>query len=144
MPKPPLPPELDAFLAQPNPAVIGTVEPGGSPHTAPTWYLWRDGRVEVNMAATRKRLGHLRRDPRVSLTVIDSDDWYRHVTLRGRVVTLEEDTELAGIDGLSEQYTSRPYARRDEARVQAIIEVDSWHAWVHGRPWVPAAAGSNR
>jgi PPOX class probable F420-dependent enzyme len=140
MPNPPLPPELDTFLAQPNPAVIATLEPDGAPHSAPTWYLWEGGRLEVNMAATRKRLGHLRRDPRVSLTVIDAGDWYRHVTLQGRVVSMEEDTDLEGIDRLSRQYTSRPYARRGEARVHAVIEVEGWHGWVHGRPWQPASA----
>jgi PPOX class probable F420-dependent enzyme len=135
MPTPPLPPELDTFLARPNPAVIATLEPDGAPHTAPTWYIWQDGRIEVNMAASRKRLEHLRRDPRISLTVIDADDWYRHVTLRGRVVSMDDDPQLESIDRLSRQYGGQPYANRDEPRVQAVIEVEKWHAWVHGRPW---------
>jgi PPOX class probable F420-dependent enzyme len=138
MPKPPLPSELDAFLRRPNPSVIGSLQADGAPHTAATWYLWQDGRVEVNMAASRKRLNHLRNDPRVSLTVTDAEDWYRHVTLRGRVVALADDTDLQGIDRLSRHYTSAPYSRRDEPRVQAVIEIDWWHAWVHGRPWRPS------
>lgn len=138
MPKPPLPQALDDFLAQPNPSVIGTLEDDGAPHTAPTWYLWEDGRVLVNMADSRKRLDHLRRDPRVSLTVLDNDDWYRHVTLTGRVVSLEDDPDLEGIDRLSRQYTGNAYPRRDEPRVQAVIEIDGWHAWDHGRPWRPS------
>src|SRR4051812_29099388 len=117
MPKPPLPPELDSFLAQPNPCVIATIEPGGAPHSAATWYIWNDGRVEGNMAASRKRLRPLEQDPRVSLTVVDSQDWYRHVTLQGRVVTIEDDPGLAGIDRLSQHYTGQSYARREEARV---------------------------
>jgi PPOX class probable F420-dependent enzyme len=137
MPKPPLPAELNTFLEQPNPAVIATLQPDGAPHSAPTWYIWADGRVHVNMAASRKRLDHLRSDPRVSLTVMAADDWYRHVTLRGRVVAMDDDAGLAGIDRLSQHYTSQPYARRDEPRVQAVIEIDGWHAWVHGRPWRP-------
>ena len=71
MPKPPLPPEIEEFLAEPNPSVIATVAPDGSPHTAATWYLWEDGRVLVNMDEGRKRLAYLRRDPRVSLTALD-------------------------------------------------------------------------
>ena len=39
MPKTPVPPELDEFLTQPNPSVIGTVAADGSPHTAATWYV---------------------------------------------------------------------------------------------------------
>ena len=104
MPKPPLPAELDEFLQRPNPAVIATLKPDGAPHTVATWYLWEGGRILVNMDEGRARLEYLRRDPRVSLTVIDGDDWYRHVSLRGRVVSLEDDTDLAEIDRLSQRY----------------------------------------
>ena len=44
------------FLTRPNPAVIATLRPDGFPHTAATWYVWEDGRVLVNMDATRRRL----------------------------------------------------------------------------------------
>src|SRR5690348_3270732 len=129
MPKPPLPPELDALLRMPNPAVIATLKPGGAPHSVATWYLWDDGRVLVNMDASRRRLDHLRHDPRVSLTVLDGEDWYRHVSLRGRVVELAEDEGLRNIDRISRHYRGRPYPTRDNARYDAWIEVDSWHAW---------------
>src|SRR4051812_35270786 len=104
MPKPPLPPELDEFLARPNPAVIGTLMPDGSPHTVATWYLWEDGRVLVNMEEGGAGLESLRRAPRVSITAPDGDDWYRHVSLRGRVVSLGDDVDLAEIDRLSQRY----------------------------------------
>jgi PPOX class probable F420-dependent enzyme len=129
MPKPPLPPEHDEFLSRPNPAIIGTLKPDGAPHTVATWYLWENGRVLVNMDEGRARLDYLRRDPRVSLTVLDGDDWYRHVSLRGRVVSLEDDRGLAGIDRLSQHYRGAPYRNRQRGRVNAWIEVDSWHAW---------------
>ena len=135
MPKPPLPPKLAEFLSKPNPSVIATLHPDGSPHTAATWFLWEDGRVLVNMDEGRKRLTHLRADPRVSITVLGKDDWYHHVTLRGQVVSLEPDTELEAIDRLSRQYTGQPYQRRDRGRISAWIEVASWHSWAGGQPW---------
>ena len=88
MPKPPLPPELDQFLAQPNPAVIATLRPDGSPHTAATWYLWEGGRMLVNMDESRKRLDYLRSDPRASITVMGQENWYYHVSLSGRAISL--------------------------------------------------------
>ena len=135
MPKPPLPQELEEFLSQPNPAVIATLQADGAPHTAATWYLWDDGRVLVNMDEGRKRLGHLQRDPRVSLTVLGNEGWYHHVTLRGRVVELEDDASLDGIDRLSRHYLGNPYSQRDRGRVNAWIEVDAWHAWAMGQAW---------
>jgi PPOX class probable F420-dependent enzyme len=136
VPKPPLPRELDEFLSRPNPSVIATLRPDGSPHTAATWYLWEGGRVLVNMDEGRTRLEHLRRDPRVSITVLGADDWYRHVTLNGRVGAIEDDPRLEAIDRLSRHYTGHPYPQRDRRRFSAWIEVESWHSWSSGRPWV--------
>src|SRR4051794_21710540 len=134
MPKPPLPPELGELLARPNPAVIATLKPDGAPSTVATWYLWEDGRALVNMDEGRRRLDHLRRDPRVSLTVLDGDSWYRHISLRGRA-SLVDDPDLTDIDRLATLYTGKPYAQRDRGRVSGWIVVESWHAWNGGRPW---------
>jgi hypothetical protein len=66
VPTVPVPPDVDEFLSRPNPAVVATLRPDGSPHTAATWYDWEDGRVLLNMDETRLRLRFLRRDPRAS------------------------------------------------------------------------------
>lgn len=121
-------------MAKPNPAIIASLRKDGSPHTAPTWYDWENGRVLVSMDESRRRLEHLRRDPRVSLTVLASEDWYEHVTVMGRVVSLENDPELADIDRLAIRYTGRPYRDRDRRRVSAWIEIDSWHSWARTPP----------
>jgi hypothetical protein len=81
------------------------------------------------MDASRRRLDHLRNDPRVSLTVLDGEDWYRHVSLRGQVVELSEDAGLRSIDRISRHYRGRLYPARDSPRYDAWIEVDTWHAW---------------
>jgi PPOX class probable F420-dependent enzyme len=129
VPKPPLPPRLDAFLAKPNASVIATVRPDGSPVTVATWYVWEGGRVLVNMDEGRRRLAHLRADPRVSLTVMDIANWGSHVSLQGRVVSLEEDSGLSDIDRIAMHYTGKPYYERKRGRFSAWIEVEQWHAW---------------
>lgn len=129
MPRPPVPPEIDEFLRAPHPAVLATLRPDGSPHTVATWYDWEDGRVLVNMRNTRLRLRYMWRDPRVAITILDKDDWYTHVSLIGRVVSIEDDADLAGIDRLSMRYRGQPFRRRDEIRLNAWIEVDRWHRW---------------
>jgi len=134
MPTPPLPAELQEVLVKPNPAVVGTVRPDGTPNTVATWYLWEDGRALVNMDEGRRRLGYLRIDPRVSLTVLDGEQWYRHISLRGRVA-LHDDPDLADIDRISRHYTGQPYGDRKRGRVSAWIEVDSWHSWAVNQPW---------
>ena len=136
MPKPPLPSELQTLLSKPNPAVMATLNRDGDPVSVATWYLWEDGRALVNMDQGRKRLEYLRNEPRVSLTVLDGESWYRHITLHGRI-SLEDDTDLKQIDRISTHYMGNPYSQRDRGRVNGWIEVESWHAWNGGRPWNP-------
>jgi hypothetical protein len=77
----------------------------------------------------RKRLGHLRNDPRVTLTVLDGDDRYTHVTLIGRVTERWDDADLADIDRLSRHCLGLPYTKRDRARGSGWIEIDRRHGW---------------
>ncbi len=107
---------------------MATVRPDGSPHSVATWYDWVDGLILLNMDETRARLGHLRRDPRVSLTVLD-DDWYTHVSLAGIVERLTDDPELVDIDRLALRYTGRPFRNRTARRVSAWMRVMRWHRW---------------
>jgi PPOX class probable F420-dependent enzyme len=129
MPKPPLPETLVEFLSEPNPAVIATIAPNGSLHTAATWYVWDDGRVLVNMDEGRKRLAHMRNDPRVALDVLDEGGWYTHLSIVGHIDEMRDDTGLADIDRVARQYTGKPYPRRDRGRISAWIAVDGWHGW---------------
>ncbi|PZT71140.1 PPOX class F420-dependent oxidoreductase [Streptomyces sp. SW4] len=129
MSKPPLPEQAVALLSRPNPCVMATVRSDGAPVSTATWYLWDDGRVLVNLDEGRVRLKHLRRDPRVTLTVLDGDNWYTHLTLIGRVTELRDDEGLADIDRLARHYTGKPYPDRDRPRVSAWIEVERWHGW---------------
>ena len=129
MPKPPLPDELQALLREPNPAVMASLKPDGSPLTVATWYLFEDdGRVLMNLDHSRARLEHLRHDPRVSLTVLDNN-WYRHVSLHGRVVAIEPDEELQGHRPALNHYRDelqepreRPLQRLDRDRHLARME----------------------
>ncbi|MGV9774958.1 PPOX class F420-dependent oxidoreductase [Streptosporangium sp. NPDC003464] len=129
MSNPPLPEEAVAMLKRPNPAVIATLRSDGQPVSTATWYLWDDGRILVNMDKGRKRLDHIRNDPRVTLTVLDEDNWYTHLSIIGHVAEIRDDTDLADIDRLAQQYLGKEYPRRDRDRVSAWIEIDRWHGW---------------
>ncbi|HEY8776257.1 MAG TPA: TIGR03618 family F420-dependent PPOX class oxidoreductase [Gaiellaceae bacterium] len=135
MPRAPVPPDVDEFLRKPNPAVVASLRRDGSPHTVATWYAWEESRALLSMEENRLRLRFMRRDPRVALTVLDHDDWGRHVSLLGRVVAIDEDVGLRDIDRLAVRYTGEPFRTRDRRRVSAWIEVDAWHGWVGAQAW---------
>lgn len=134
MPKGLPPPELHELLKQPNPCVVATIRPDGELHTAATWYEWTDaGELLLNMDASRKRLGYMRADPRVALTILTADNWYEHVSLIGRVRELRPDPDLADIDRIARRYTGSEYPDRQRDSWTAVIEVRSWHGWSSGR-----------
>ena len=129
MPTPPLPERVVALLREPRPAVMATIAADGRPVTVATWYLLEDdGRVLLGLDAGRARLEHMRRDPRISLTVL-AEDWYTHVSLQGRVASIVDDEGLRDIDRLSRHYTGEPYSNRERPRVSAHVEIERWHAW---------------
>ena len=129
MATPPFPAHVVEKLRQPNPCTITTLRPDGQPVSVATWYLLDGDRILVNMDHTRRRLQHLRDDPRVALTVLDKESWYNHVSVSGRVVEIADDDDLVVIDRMSQHYRGQPYPQRDSPRVNAWIEVERWHGW---------------
>lgn len=140
MPAAPVPDDVAAFLAEPNIAVVASLNAKGAPHTAATWYDWEDGRVLLSMDQSRLRLRHLRNDPRVAMTVIDTGDWYRHISLLGEVEEMHDDDGLADIDRLARRYTGAEYETRDSPRVSAWVRIGRWHGWDASRARVTDAS----
>jgi PPOX class probable F420-dependent enzyme len=136
VPTSPLPQKLLDLLAKPNPAVMATVAADGRPVTVGTWYLLEpDGTILLGLDAERARLKHLRRDPRVSLTALAEGDWYTHISVQGRVVSIVDDEGLRDIDRIATHYTGRPYRNRTRPRVSARVEIERWHGWRGGAPF---------
>lgn len=130
MSKPPVPDDVVAMLRKPNPSVMTTLRPDGQPVSTATWYLWQDdGRVLVNLDEGRKRLEYLRNDPRATLTVLDNENWYTHVSLIGRASEIDVDPGFEVIDRLAHHYLGTEYPNRERTRVSVLLEVQRWHGW---------------
>jgi PPOX class probable F420-dependent enzyme len=86
-----------------NPAVLGTVNPDGSPQTSVVW-VGRDGDdLLISSAAGRRKEKNLRREPRVSLSVYDKNDPLQYIEVRG-TATVSEDAGRALAVLLAERY----------------------------------------
>ena len=125
-----LPTHVTELLSRPCPAVIATVGPDGRPVSVITWYLLEnDGHVLLSIDADNARgdrLEHLRRDPRLSLTVMDPQNWYTALTVVGRAVQFFDDEELAAVDRMGIHYTGETYPKR-APRVAVRVAVDAWY-----------------
>jgi len=75
---------------EPNPAILATINPDGSPQTSVVW-VGRDGdELVISSQAGRRKERNIRRDPRVSISVYDRDDPQQYAEVRG-VATVTED-----------------------------------------------------
>jgi PPOX class probable F420-dependent enzyme len=91
------------LLDDPNPAVLATINPDGSPQTSVVWVGRDEDDLLISTAAGRRKERNLRRDPRASLTVYDQRDPQRYVEVRGRA-TVTEDSGRALAVWLAEAY----------------------------------------
>jgi PPOX class probable F420-dependent enzyme len=81
--------DLGGFLDEPIVAVLATLRADGSVLQSPVWHEWRDGGFNVWTGANDVKSRHLRRDPRASIVVAESDFPTRGIEVRGeaRIVT---------------------------------------------------------
>ena len=120
-----LDPKVNALLSRPNFAHLSTLMPDGSPNTTPVWIGVRDDRLVIGSGEGSLKVRNLRRDPRLSLSVIDFHDPYEEVQIRGRVVEFRDDSKFEIMDEISRKYVGKEFPWRDPAgRVALVIEIE--------------------
>jgi len=106
-------------------ASLGTLMPDGSPQVTPVWCDFDGEHVIVNSAKGRQKDKNIRRDPRVALAIIDPENPYRYLEIRGRVVEIIEHGADAHIDKMAKKYLGAdkyPYRQPGEVRVMYKIQ----------------------
>ena len=113
-------------------ASLATLMPNGDVQVTPVWVDVDDGSVLFNSARGRVKDKNVRRDPRVTLTLIDPDNPYRYLEVRGRVVDITEKGAAQHIDKLAKKYLGvdkYPYAQPGEVRVLYRVKPEHVHAY---------------
>ncbi len=83
---------------------LGTLMPDGSPQVTPVWVDREGETVLVNTAKGRQKDKNIQRDPRVAVTLIDPENPYRYLEIRGRVVETTENGAKDHIDKMAKKY----------------------------------------
>jgi PPOX class probable F420-dependent enzyme len=113
-----------ALIDRPILATLATVSSDGAPQVTPLWIETQDGDLLINTAQGRAKARNIERDRRVAITVIDPENPYNVVALKGTVV--EETTEGADdhIDRLAHKYMGvDKYPMRQEGEVRIILRI---------------------
>jgi PPOX class probable F420-dependent enzyme len=127
----PIPPSHADLLERPITAALATTLPNGTPQVTPVWFDLADGHVQINSAAGRLKDRAIRANPYVALMVLDPQDSYRYIQVRGPVVLISEEGGDAHINALSQRYEGKDYAfTPGQVRVRYVIRPE--HVDVHG------------
>jgi len=120
---------LDQFmdlLKQKKPlAALATVMPDGTPQVTPVWFDFDGRHIRVNTAKGRVKARNMQQGSRVALAIVDPDNPYRYVQVRGRVALATENGADEHIDSLARKYLGKdryPFRQPGEVRIRYEIE----------------------
>ena len=120
-----IPPNVRKLCERKNLAHITTLLPDGSPQVSVVWVEIDGDRIVFNTAEGRAKPRNLRRDSRVAVSIVDSENPIAAAWIRGRVVEITDKGADAHIDKLAKKYMgldTYPMHRADETRLIVVIE----------------------
>lgn len=112
-------------------ASLATVMPDGSPQVTPVWFDCEDDTIRVNSAAGRVKSRNMKVGSPVALCIMDPENPYRYLQIRGHVQSVTEHGASAHIDLLAKKYLGQdkyPFGQPGEVRVLFVIKPKSTSA----------------
>jgi PPOX class probable F420-dependent enzyme len=116
---------LDLLTEKKAFASLATIMPDGSPQVTPVWFDYEGGAIRVNTAKGRVKARNMKEGGPVALSIMDPDNPYRYLQIRGRVRRVVEAGADRHIDSLAKKYLGKdkyPFARAGDVRVMYEIE----------------------
>ena len=115
---------LDLLTKKAALAHLATIQPDGSPQVTPVWFDYTDGKVRVNTAKGRIKARNLTVGARVALSIVDPDNDYRYIQIRGTVTSETTDGAKAHIDSLAKKYLGKDvYPWHNDKDVRVMYEI---------------------
>jgi len=112
---------------------VATLMPDGSPQVTPVWIDYDGTHVLFNTAEKRQKDRNLQRDGRVAISIVDPDNPYRYLEVRGRVVERTTQGADAHIDAMAKKYLGQDkYPWRQPGEVRVIFKIQPEHATAMG------------
>jgi PPOX class probable F420-dependent enzyme len=115
--------ESKQLIDRPNFAHLATLMPDGSPQSTPVWIGREGDRLVISTSEGSLKNKNTQRDPRLSVSIVDFDNPYEELQIRGRVVERRPDPDFKTLDPISHKYIGQPFPMRGSRQVTLIIEV---------------------
>jgi PPOX class probable F420-dependent enzyme len=115
---------LDLLTEKKALANLATIQPDGSPQVTPVWFDYTGGVVRVNTAKGRVKARNLKEGVKVAMSIVDPDNDYRYIQIRGTVTKETTDGAVAHIDSLAKKYLDKDvYPWHDPKSTRVIFEI---------------------
>jgi PPOX class probable F420-dependent enzyme len=115
---------LDLLTHKKALANLATLQPDGSPQVTPVWFDYTNGVVRVNTAKGRIKARNLSEGSKVAMSIVDPDNDYRYIQIRGTVTKETTDGAEPHIDSLAKKYLDKDvYPWRDPSQTRVIYEI---------------------
>jgi len=111
-------------------AVLATLMPDGTPQVTPVWFDYDGHNLLFNSARGRQKDKNVRRDSRVTLTILDPENPYRYIEVRGRVTDITQEGADDHINKLAKKYLDKdvyPFRQPGEVRVLYTVRPEKVH-----------------
>jgi PPOX class probable F420-dependent enzyme len=99
-----IPEEYEELFGQKTFAHFATLMEEGTPQVTPVWVDYDGEYVLINTARGRQKEQNVVRDPKVGVSILDPNDPYRFISIRGEVEELTEEGAIEHIDSLAQRY----------------------------------------
>jgi PPOX class probable F420-dependent enzyme len=122
-----------ALINEPHLGLVATTMADGSPQITPVWVDTDGKNLRFNTARGRVKTNNLERDPRIAVVVVDENDPYRWLSVRGSVELTDEGAD-EHIDSLAKKYLGvDSYPGRNPAEQRCTVTVHAEHRATYGR-----------
>lgn len=125
---PTIPAEREEILTKRAFGHVATLGPGGEPQSNPVWIDWDGEHLMFSQTTSRQKVQNLKRDARVAVSMVDPDQPYSYLEIRGRVEKLDNDPDYAFINKMAKKYLDAdeyPYLQPGEERI--VVKVRPEH-----------------
>jgi len=112
-------------------AHLATVMPDGSPQVTPVWVDYDGSHVVINTARGRVKDRNMSPGAKVAIEIMDPDNPYRYIQVRGHVAQVTEEGAKEHIDKLSLKYTGELFKHRP-GEVRVIYKIAPDRLDLHG------------